>query len=1013
MTKIMKALPRTFQDLILTLQRYWAEQGCVLLQPYDMEVGAGTFHTATFLRALGPEPWNAAYVQPSRRPTDGRYGDNPFRLQHYYQFQVVMKPSPDDFIDRYLGSLVALGIDPLIHDIRFVEDNWESPTLGAWGLGWEVWLNGMEVTQFTYFQQAGGLDCRPVMGEITYGLERLAMYLQGVESVFDLLWTDGPAGRVTYGDVFHQNEVEQSAFNFEHADTASLFAEFDQREKNCTAPARGRPAAARLRADAEGLARLQPARCAKGDLGHRAAALHPARARARAGRRRRVLREPRGARLSAAASADCPLGAPMTRHDFLVEIGTEEMPPKSLLALGEAFRDGVVAGLEAAGLSHGAAHAYFTPRRLAVLVLKLLERQPEQRIERRGPPVSAAFDAAGKPTRAAAAFAESCGVKVDELTRIKDNKGEFLFCRTTRAGEQASKLLPGIVRAALDALPIARRMRWGAGDVQFVRPVHWVVMLHGDQVVPGEILGLQAGRMTRGHRFHARKPIALRSPGVYLAALEKGHVRADFDDAARADPRGRRRGGRSGRRCGGHRSCRARRSDRTDGVAGAARGRLRAAIPRPATRSADRDSAGSPALFPGTHEGRAAHAAIRRGRQYRKSGSTAGSRRQRARRASAARGRRILLCRRPQGDSRLPPRGARGRHLPGPTRLAGRQDRPHHGARHPDRAGGGPGPGGGPAGRGTRKCDLLTAMVGEFPELQGVMGRYYALHDGETSEVAAAIAEQYLPRFAGDALPSTGAGLALAIADKLDTLVGIFAIGQKPTGTKDPYGLRRAALGVLRILIETGIGLDLRELIRSALESVSADLARLGKGTFPVPNPAEGLADEIYDYMMERLRAWYLEAPGGVSTEMFDAVLDTRPASPLDFDDRLRALAEFLKLPDAAGLTAANKRIANILRKAGEQPSPRVDPGLLTDPHERQLATEVESLRQDVERLVTARRYADALARLASLRGPLDAFFEHVLVMAEDVRVRANRLALLAALQRLFLHMANLSRLPG
>jgi len=227
--------PRNFQDLILSLQRYWAAQGCVLLQPYDMEMGAGTFHTATFLRALGPEPWNAAYVQPSRRPTDGRYGDNPFRLQHYYQFQVVMKPSPEDIIDRYLGSLAELGVDPLTHDIRFVEDDWESPTLGAWGLGWEVWLNGMEITQFTYFQQVGGLDCRPVTGEITYGLERLAMYLQGVESVYDLTWTEGPAGRVSYGDVFHQNEVEQSRYNFEFADVAAHLAEFDHREQACSA----------------------------------------------------------------------------------------------------------------------------------------------------------------------------------------------------------------------------------------------------------------------------------------------------------------------------------------------------------------------------------------------------------------------------------------------------------------------------------------------------------------------------------------------------------------------------------------------------------------------------------------------------------------------------------------------------------------------------------------------------------------------------------------------------------
>jgi len=221
----------TFQGLILGLQDYWAGQGCVLLQPYDMEMGAGTFHPATFLRAIGPEPWRTAYVQPSRRPTDGRYGENPNRLQHYYQFQVILKPSPLQIQELYLGSLKALGIDPLVHDIRFVEDNWESPTLGAWGLGWEVWLNGMEVTQFTYFQQVGGLDCRPVTGEITYGLERISMYLQGVESVYDLVWTRDPQGTVTYGDVFHQNEVEQSTYNFEHADTDSLFAWFDNCEK--------------------------------------------------------------------------------------------------------------------------------------------------------------------------------------------------------------------------------------------------------------------------------------------------------------------------------------------------------------------------------------------------------------------------------------------------------------------------------------------------------------------------------------------------------------------------------------------------------------------------------------------------------------------------------------------------------------------------------------------------------------------------------------------------------------
>jgi len=225
--------PPSFQELILKLQQFWANEGCVIVQPYDMPMGAGTFHPATFLRAVGPEPWSAAYVQPVRRPTDGRYGDNPFRLQHYYQYQVVIKPSPDDIQALYLNSLVEIGIDTTVHDIRFVEDNWESPTLGAWGLGWEVWLNGMEITQFTYFQQVGGLECRPVTGEITYGLERLAMYLQDVESIFDVIWTDGPLGRISYRDVYHQNEVEQSKYNFEVADIDSLFHAFDLAEHDC------------------------------------------------------------------------------------------------------------------------------------------------------------------------------------------------------------------------------------------------------------------------------------------------------------------------------------------------------------------------------------------------------------------------------------------------------------------------------------------------------------------------------------------------------------------------------------------------------------------------------------------------------------------------------------------------------------------------------------------------------------------------------------------------------------
>jgi glycyl-tRNA synthetase beta chain len=699
----------------------------------------------------------------------------------------------------------------------------------------------------------------------------------------------------------------------------------------------------------------------------------------------------------------------MTRHDFLVEIGTEELPPKSLAALGAAFRDGLVAGLGEAGLAHGAASAYCTPRRLAVLVRKLADRQPEQRIERRGPPVAAAFDAAGGATRAATAFAEACGVAVADLERVTEARGEFLFCRTTRPGRFASELVPGLVQAALDRLPIARRMRWGAGTVEFVRPVHWAVMLHGEEVVRADILGRSAGRTTRGHRFHAPKPLALRSPGGYLAALERrGRVVADFD---------------------------ARRERIRAGVAAAAEAEGGAAVIDAAVLDEVTALTEWPVPIAGRFEKRFLElppevliATLQDHQRYfpvrGKDGALL-----------------PLFVAVANLESREPDQVRAGNERVVRPRLADAAffyaaDRKSSLASHKDALAGVTfqaqlGTLADKAARVTAlaaqiaevagydtahaqraaelaKCDLLTAMVGEFPELQGVMGRYYARHDGEPEDVATALAEQYLPRFAGDALPSTGAGLALAVADKLDTLVGIFAIGQKPTGARDPYGLRRSALGILRILIETGIALDLRALIESALASVRADLLRL-QG----PSPADNLADEIYDYMMERLRAWYLEAGAGVTTEMFDAVLDTRPASPLDFDHRIRALAAFLALPDAASLTTANKRIANILRKAGEQPSPRVDPGLLTDPRERRLAHEVEALRQDVERLVTAQNYGEAFSRLAELRGAVDEFFDHVLVMAQDVRVRANRLALLAALSRLFLHIANLSRLPG
>ncbi len=480
MAKAKPKPPRTFQDLIFALQNYWSDQGCIILQPYDMEMGAGTFHTATFLRAVGPEPWSAAYVQPSRRPTDGRYGNNPFRLQHYYQFQVSIKPSPDDFQDLYLGSLRALGFDLLTHDIRFVEDNWESPTLGAWGLGWEVWLNGMEVSQFTYFQQVGGLDCRPVMGEITYGLERLAMYIQGKESIFDIVWTEGPFGAITYGDVFHQNEVEQSAYNFEKADTDVLLRQFDTHETACQNLLSDKlvlPAYEQM-VKASHSFNLLDARHAV-SVTERQRFILRVRTLAR-GVAEALSREPRSARLSAAQERRRGASGLMSARDLLFELGTEELPPRTLQGLSAALTDGIVKGLDGAGIAHGAARGFATPRRLAVLVRSCAERAADRQVERRGPPVSSCLRCG---RRAHAGRGRLC----PQLRRpgrgsraAGHGEGRVAGIPRHRARRRDRRLLGDIINHAIAALPIAKRMRWGARTAEFVRPVHCVVLLFGD-----------------------------------------------------------------------------------------------------------------------------------------------------------------------------------------------------------------------------------------------------------------------------------------------------------------------------------------------------------------------------------------------------------------------------------------------------------------------------------------------------------------------------------------------------
>jgi len=733
----------------------------------------------------------------------------------------------------------------------------------------------------------------------------------------------------------------------------------------------------------------------------------------------------------------------LERRDFLVEIGTEELPPRALALLQEAFRAGIETGLDKAGLVHGTIAGFATPRRLAVRVRRLASQQPEQHLKRRGPPVSAAFDATGQPTRAALAFADSCGASIEALQRLDEGKGMFLFFVGSRHGERAVDLLPGIVQAALDALPIPRRMHWSSGTALFVRPVHWIVMLYGTDVVPATLLDVPAGHFSRGHRFHSPKPFRITSPGSYEKSLrERGHVLADFE--ARRE-RIRAQVAALAASLNGHALIREALLEEVTALtewpvalAGSFAERF-LALPREVLISTleehqrcfpieDAQGGLLPAFVTVSNIESRDPEKVREGNE----------RVVRPRLADAAffwtQDRKQPLSARAAAldtvtfQAKLGSVGDKARRL---RALAGDIAAATGAARaDAERA------------AELAKCDLLSAMVGEFPELQGIMGAYYAQADGESAEVAAAIREHYLPRAAGDALPETRAGLAVAIADKLDTVAGIFAIGEKPTGTKDPFGLRRAALGIQRILIEKALELDLKSCIDKALAGVRADIDRLrGQGSAvaaaaPAPeapgtpaavNPVHpiraaitaSIANDIYDFLMERLRAYYLEraaAASGqpsVTTEMFDAVLATRPVSPLDFDARLKALSTFLELPEAGSLTAANKRIANILRKANMTAPADVDVQLLRESAEVRLYDAMRNLRDAVAAATAQHAYANALGHLAQLRPAVDAFFDQVMVMDENPQLRANRLSLLAQLQGLFAGVADLSRLPG
>ena len=690
----------------------------------------------------------------------------------------------------------------------------------------------------------------------------------------------------------------------------------------------------------------------------------------------------------------------MSTRDLLIEIGTEELPPRALLKLSNAFESGVREGLEKADLAFSAIEAFASPRRLALLVRDLAETQPDKLVERRGPALAAAFGEDGCPTRAAEGFARSCGVAVEDLEKQETGKGAWLVYRSEQKGQASTSLIPAIVSEALDRLPIPRRMRWGSLDTQFVRPVHWVVLLFGETVIEAEILGIAAGRETRGHRFHHPQAISIPVPADYEVLLETtGKVIAGFErrrQTVRAQVE------KEALRLKGQAVIDEALLDEVTAmvewpvaVAGNFEQRF-LDVPAEAlisTMASNQkyfhllDAKGN--LLPhfitiSNIESRDADK-VREGNERvirpRFSDAEFFWNQDRKQRLDA----RLDALKSVVFQKQLGSLFDKTRRV---MRLSGKIAEPL----------------GCDTALAVRaaelcKCDLMTEMVGEFPSLQGIMGRYYARHDGEPDAVAEALDDYYRPRFAGDGLPGNAVAQALAIADRLDTLLGIFAIGQIPTGDKDPYALRRAALGVLRILIEKKLDLALRPLLEQAAAEFDAGIK------------AADAVEPVLGFILDRLHAWYRDK--GIKADVLEAVLSLRPDNPLDIDQRIQAVNRFRALPEAESLAAANKRIGNILKKVEGALPETIDTAKLVEAREKALFDALDDLAADVQTLLQDNRYEDALARLAQLRDPVDRFFDEVMVMADDEALRNNRIALLGRLHGLFLQVADISRLQS
>ncbi len=1002
--------PPTMQDVLIALTDYWTRRGAMIVQPFNTEVGAGTYNPATILRVLGPEPWRVAYVEPSVRPDDSRYGENPNRLQTFTQFQVILKPDPGNSQEIYLDSLRAIGVDIDAHDIRFVEDDWRSPAIGAWGLGWEVWLDGLEITQYTYFQQAGGKNLDPVSVEITYGVERIMMALQSVTHFKEIAYAPG----ISYGEAFGQAEYEMSRYYLDDADVATnwtLFEAYEAEARRCIEERLPVPAHTYVLKCSHAFNVLD----SRGAISttERANAFARMRSLARQAsnlwnERREELDYPLG-RTEPLPLAPAPTDFPEIDRPstLLFEIGTEELPHADVTRTANSVREALTAKLAETRLGHGEVRTYGTPRRIIALVDAVEPREPDSERTVRGPRTSAAYDADGKPTKAAEGFARGQGVSVESLQRVEQGGVEHVAAVRTDVGRSAAEAVSGILAAVVSELRAEKNMRWNDPNLSFSRAIRWLVALLGETPVPVAVSSLAAGRTTRVRRTAAQPVVDVPAADGYLDFLRTHGITADPAErrsqiVAAATGLAEEVGGRI--EVDGEQALLDEITNLVEhpvAIRGAFEesylelpSEILTTVMRKHQRYLPVRAADGSLLphFVAVADGSCDHNLVRAGYE-----SVL-----RARYEDAA-----FFWR---ADLEVPPEELRARlsKLAFENRLgsvADRADRIFRLAlalsvivRLTDeqkqtlrRAGS------------LAKFDLGSQMVVELTSLAGTMAREYAVRAGETPAVAQALYDMELPRTAGGPLPETLPGALLALADRFDLLAGLFAVGAEPTGSSDPFALRRAALGIVNILRARP------ELAKVTLDSgLAGALSDIRDHGVEVPPSKRA---EAREFVVRRYEQQLLDA--GSDYRHVQAVLPLAPM-PARAEQTLGELGRLVAEPAFADLVTALQRVRRIVPA---DVVPGYEPGALSEPEElglhQELAKVCEALGVRPGADVGAGGVAGAGAGLgaytlaefvdaaAALVGPINAFFDAVLVMAEDPAVRAARLGLLASIRDL------------